>query len=81
LTGAEAQPPRMGPDGPGRHGGMDADHNGSISRAEFNAAGDELFSRLDANHDGRVTRAEAEAARPFGPPPGGPPPEGAQPPR
>jgi Ca2+-binding EF-hand superfamily protein len=41
----------------------DANGDGVISRAEFNAAGASMFERADVNHDGRVTRDEAEAAR------------------
>ncbi|MEJ0059857.1 MAG: EF-hand domain-containing protein [Terricaulis sp.] len=43
---------------------IDADNNGSISRAEFDASGAARFAALDANHDNRVTREEADAARP-----------------
>jgi EF hand len=46
----------------------DADHDGRVTRAEFDAAGADMFGRLDANHDGRISREEAEAAHPFGPP-------------
>jgi Ca2+-binding EF-hand superfamily protein len=48
---------------------IDADNNGSISRAEFDAAGVAMFTRIDANRDGRVTQEEAQAARPPAPPP------------
>lgn len=51
----------------GRGGGMhdaDANNDGTISRAEFDASGVALFQRLDGNNDGQVTRAEAEAAHP-----------------
>jgi len=42
----------------------DANGDGNISRAEWDAMGVAQFQRMDANHDGRVTREEAEAARP-----------------
>jgi Ca2+-binding EF-hand superfamily protein len=50
-----------------RRGGMvrlaDADKDGTITKAEFQAAALSRFDRLDANHDGTVTRDEAKAAR------------------
>ena len=42
----------------------DANGDGAISRAEWDAMGASQFQRMDANNDGRVTREEAEAARP-----------------
>jgi Ca2+-binding EF-hand superfamily protein len=42
----------------------DANGDGNISRAEWDAMGAAQFQRMDANNDGRVTREEAEAARP-----------------
>ncbi|MGZ3246941.1 MAG: EF-hand domain-containing protein [Croceibacterium sp.] len=48
-------------------GGMmrlaDADKNGTITKAEFQAAALARFDRLDANKDGTVTPDEAKAAR------------------
>jgi Ca2+-binding EF-hand superfamily protein len=48
-------------------GGMvrlaDADKDGAITQAEFQAAALSRFDRLDGNHDGTVTRDEAKAAR------------------
>lgn len=41
----------------------DANNDGSITQAEFVAAGASHFERLDANRDGQVTREEAQAAR------------------
>ncbi len=50
--------------GPGRLFRMaDANHDGAISKAEFEGAVLQRFDRLDANHDGTVTRDEAKAAR------------------
>jgi Ca2+-binding EF-hand superfamily protein len=57
---------RMAHAGFGR-GGMarlaDADKDGTVTKAEFQAAAVQRFERLDANHDGTVTRDEAKAAR------------------
>ena len=44
--------------------GADANNDGAISRAEFDAGGLALFQRLDGDSDGQVTRTEAEAAHP-----------------
>ena len=48
-------------------GGMmrlaDADKDGTITKAEFEAAALARFDRLDANKDGTVTPDEAKAAR------------------
>lgn len=41
----------------------DADKDGTVTKAEFEAAALQRFDRLDANHDGVVTRDEANAAR------------------
>jgi len=68
---------RMAMRGPGRgghdgfrggfRGGMsrmaDADKDGAITKAEFQAAALTRFDRLDADKDGTVTRDEAKAAR------------------
>ncbi len=66
---------RGGPDGPGGFGGpggpggprgpggmvahLDADHDGKLTRAEFDAP----FDRMDANHDGVVDQTEMKTAR------------------
>jgi hypothetical protein len=49
---------------------IDANHDGVITRAEFEAA--RRFEMMDTNHDGVISRAEFEAAQhmQFGPPPG-----------
>ena len=41
----------------------DADGNRAVTRAEFDAALMQRFSRLDADNDGTVTAAERKAAR------------------
>jgi Ca2+-binding EF-hand superfamily protein len=51
----------------GGPGGMtrmaDADQDGTVTKAEFQAAALTRFDRLDANKDGTVTADEAKAAR------------------
>jgi Ca2+-binding EF-hand superfamily protein len=51
----------------GHRGGFaqlaDADKDGAITKAEFQASALQRFDRLDANRDGTVTRDEAKAAR------------------
>lgn len=39
---------------------MDANSDGSVSRAEFNAFNAQHFEEMDANKDGKVTREEME---------------------
>lgn len=66
-----------GPDakGPGAHGGpdgrpgpehflneVDTDKDGKVSKAEFTAKGESMFSESDANHDGYITPDEMKAA-------------------
>jgi Ca2+-binding EF-hand superfamily protein len=55
---------RGGAPAPGRLAMLDADRNGSISRAEFERAQADRLIRLDADHDGKVTREERQANRP-----------------
>ncbi|MGQ0532568.1 MAG: hypothetical protein ACT4OF_07740 [Caulobacteraceae bacterium] len=64
VISATEQPQRGERDqrGEGR-ANVDADGNGTFSRAEFSAMGAARFERLDANDDGRVTQEEAQAAR------------------
>jgi Ca2+-binding EF-hand superfamily protein len=63
-----------GPHGEGhrgwRHGGFghgmaraDANNDGVVTKAEFQARALERFAKADANNDGTVTKAEREAAR------------------
>lgn len=52
--------------GGGMRGGMmrmDANNDGAITLAEFEAGALERFKRQDTNNDGQVTKAEREAAR------------------
>lgn len=51
---------------------LDTDHNGSVSRAEFDRRFAERIERLDANHDGKITPEERRAAHPRPGGPGGP---------
>jgi Ca2+-binding EF-hand superfamily protein len=44
----------------------DADHDGRVTRNEFNAAPTRLFDRVDTNHDGVIDRAELAAFRSSG---------------
>lgn len=65
LTDAE-KPDMRRMHGHHRGGGMrhaDADRNGTVTRAEFDAQGAAMFTRMDANNDGRLTEADREARR------------------
>ncbi len=42
----------------------DANNDGAISRAEFDAQSAQMFARLDADRNGSISRAEADAMRP-----------------
>lgn len=42
---------------------VDTDKNGVISVAEFNAAGDRMFTRLDDNGDGKIAKDEVPQRR------------------
>jgi EF hand domain-containing protein len=41
----------------------DANADGSVSRAEWDAEGAHMFARLDANNDGAISQAELQAAQ------------------
>jgi len=77
LTAQERAEPGMrgGPGGRGmRHFGrggadLDANRDGTISRAEFDAGGTEMFAHLDTNRDGQLTEADRLRGRPAPPPP------------
>lgn len=65
---AVAQPPGHDGRGPGGHGGfglleMDANADGKLTKAEFDAAQRTRFTAIDANKDGSATREEAQAHR------------------
>jgi Ca2+-binding EF-hand superfamily protein len=40
---------------------MDANHDGVVTRKEFDDFHDKWFKEMDANHDGKITREELEA--------------------
>jgi Ca2+-binding EF-hand superfamily protein len=42
---------------------MDANHDGIVTKREFDAYHDKWFKELDANHDGKITREERDAFR------------------
>ena len=42
--------------------GLDQDHDGAISRAEFESSAKANFDRADTNHDGKLTRDEIRGA-------------------
>jgi Ca2+-binding EF-hand superfamily protein len=49
---------------------MDTDHDGKVTKAEFQAAGEKMFQRMDKNGDGIIEKDEMSA--PHGDqPPGG----------
>jgi hypothetical protein len=63
-----------GPDGPGMHGAMmggpgmvlrmaDANKDGVVTKAEYDAAVKAHFDRVDTNHDGKISKEERKAAR------------------
>ena len=58
---AAQQAPAMGGAHHGGHGGIlqaDANGDGAVSRAEYQAWADQRFARMDLNHDGRITADE-----------------------
>lgn len=59
---AQGEPPRGER---GEHGffGADANNDGVLTRAEFDAGQDAMFARLDSNHDGQLSREERRAHR------------------
>jgi len=52
---------------------MDADHDGQVTKAEFQAAGEKMFQRMDKNGDGIIEKDEMQAPHGNGemPPPAG----------
>lgn len=63
ISASERPQPRERGERPARMN-PDANNDGALSRAEFDAQSSAMFTRLDANSDGQVTREEAAAARP-----------------
>ena len=63
---AEHHEGQHGGDKDGRHKAMmakvDTDKDGKISRAEFQARGEQMFKEADANGDGFITPEEGKAA-------------------
>ncbi len=41
---------------------MDTNHDGVVTKKEFDAFHDKWFKEMDANHDGKITREEMDAA-------------------
>lgn len=70
LIFAAAAPLAWGNDGMMHHGEfaermfnqMDANHDGAVTKKEFDAFHDKWFEQMDTNHDGKITREEMEAA-------------------
>lgn len=60
---AQAQQPPAGRDPMARLMRADANHDGSITRAEARAAREQAFSFMDSDHDGYLSAAEREARR------------------
>ena len=60
LAGAPALA-QQGPGGQSRFARADANKDGKITRAEFNAARNKFFAGMDRNKDGAVDRTEARA--------------------
>lgn len=48
---------------------IDADHDGKVTKAEFQAAGDKMFQRMDKNGDGIIEKDEMSAPHGDVPPP------------
>lgn len=59
--GAAMMEGHEGPDG-GMFARLDADGNGKVSLAEFNAPHDKHFAMVDANKDGEIDKTEMAAA-------------------
>lgn len=68
LLGASAfaQDAPPAPPGGGMFDRLDTNHDGVITKDEFQADVAARFARLDTNHDGKVSAEERAAARPGG---------------
>jgi Ca2+-binding EF-hand superfamily protein len=64
ASGGERRAPRSPEKIAGAFNRMDTDKDGSISKAEWTAAGrrERGFARVDANHDGKITLDEFKTA-------------------
>ncbi len=67
LTDAEKPDMRRMHHRMGRHGGgmrhADANNDGTVTRAEYDAQGAQTFTRMDANSDGQLNEADRAAHR------------------
>ena len=63
---AQDAPPAPPPPGGGMFDRLDTNHDGVITKEEFQADVAARFARLDTNHDGKVSPEERAAARPGG---------------
>lgn len=57
------EPPRRGQVADSMFEEMDTNHDGFVSREEFNAFNNKRFDAVDTNHDGKISHEEMEAAR------------------
>jgi hypothetical protein len=63
FCGAASIARAQGPGGGGRGPALDADGDGKVTPAEYDAAGVRRFQRMDENHDGVIDKAEVAAIR------------------
>ena len=62
--GGQGTPPMMGCQQ--RFDSIDTDHNGQVSKEEFAAHTQEMFSKMDANGDGVLTKDELACCKGMG---------------
>jgi hypothetical protein len=63
FCGAASIAHAQGPGGGGRGPALDADGDGKVTAAEYDAAGVARFQRMDENHDSVIDKVEAAAIR------------------